>query len=214
MSCISLEFLSRAAALINSSNTSHGWRRPAHRIEFGDLLGSGSNRARLGDRLYRVNRGPQPHPSFIEVFRDAALDDRHWGVEGAGENGTEVTHITSVAINDQRPKRALSDAQLAELASPATLVAGDAPSTPGRPLRDVLEPDRRSSRGHSLRHLHVRVRDREPPGLQLARPRSEVVLRDAHHLHRNDLRNVLFELHLIDDALDRYIAPVVGRLGE
>jgi hypothetical protein len=92
--------------------------------------------------------------------------------------------------------------------------SGDAPSTPGRPLRDVLEPDRKSSRGHSLRHLHVRVRDREPPGLQLARPRSEVVLRDAHHLHRNDLRNVLFELHLIDDALDRYIAPVVGRLGE
>jgi hypothetical protein len=43
-------------------------------------------------------------------------------MEGAWENGTEVTHMTSVAINDQRPKRALSDAQLAELASPATLV--------------------------------------------------------------------------------------------
>jgi hypothetical protein len=66
--------------------------------------------------------GPQPHRGFVEVFGDAALDDGDGAMEGAWENGTEVTHMTSVAINDQRPKRALSDAQLAELASPTTLV--------------------------------------------------------------------------------------------
>ena len=30
--------------------------------------------------------GPQPHPSFIEVFGEAALDDRHGPMEGAGED--------------------------------------------------------------------------------------------------------------------------------
>jgi hypothetical protein len=30
--------------------------------------------------------GPQPHPSFIEVFGDAAVDERDRKVEGAGKD--------------------------------------------------------------------------------------------------------------------------------
>ena len=34
---------------------------------------------------------PQPHPSFIEVLGKAVLGDGHWTMEGAGEDGREVT---------------------------------------------------------------------------------------------------------------------------
>src|SRR5207237_10632302 len=69
--------------------------------------------------------------------------------------------------------------------------------------------------GASLLELQVPIRDTAPPGLQLARPSAEAVLRDSYHLHRrNDLRHVLFEVHLVHDALDRDVAPFVSRQGE
>src|SRR5262249_54096561 len=34
--------------------------------------------------------GPQPHPSFIDIFAEAAFDNRHGAVERAGEDPAEV----------------------------------------------------------------------------------------------------------------------------
>src|SRR6185312_1956548 len=66
-----------------------------------------------------------------------------------------------------------------------------------------------------LLHVRVRIRHGEPPRFQPARPVAEIVLRDAHHLHRRDDRwYVLFQVHFFEDALDRDVAPVVGRQGQ
>src|SRR5689334_7683674 len=54
-----------------------------------------------------------------------------------------------------------------------------------------------------LRRLHLEVRVRhvgEPPRLELARPRTEVVLRDAYELHGDDRRHILLVDQLIDDG--------------
>lgn len=60
--------------------------------------------------------------------------------------------------------------------------------------------------------LQVAIGNGGTPGLQLASPRAKIVLRDANHFHRrNDRRNVLLEVDLGDDVLDRDVAPVVGR---
>src|SRR6188474_1331796 len=66
-----------------------------------------------------------------------------------------------------------------------------------------------------LLHVRVRIRHGEPPRFQPARPVAEIVLRDAHHLHwRDDRWYVLFQVHFFEDALDRDVAPVVGRQGQ
>jgi hypothetical protein len=41
-----------------------------------------------GTKLRR--HGPQPHPNFIEVFRQATFDDGDGTLEGAGENRAPV----------------------------------------------------------------------------------------------------------------------------
>jgi hypothetical protein len=66
------------------------------------LIGSSRAIRLVRDRIERVAAtdftvlieggiGPEPHPSFIEVFCEAALDDRDGEVEGAGEDATEIT---------------------------------------------------------------------------------------------------------------------------
>src|SRR5689334_6765860 len=63
------------------------------------------------------------------------------------------------------------------------------------------------------RHREVLLRDvRESPVLELARPRPQVVLRDADEIHRDDLRHVLLQVHLVEDAVHRLVAPHVRRL--
>src|SRR5215216_1229963 len=55
-----------------------------------------------------------------------------------------------------------------------------------------------------IRRSHFRVllvEVGEAPHLQLARPLSEVVARDADEVHGNDRRHVLLEVHLVDDRL-------------
>ena len=46
--------------------------------------------------------GPQPHPGFIEVFREVAVDVGHREVAGAGEDRARVTVLgRSVAAPHQ-----------------------------------------------------------------------------------------------------------------
>ena len=75
----------------------------------------------------------------------------------------------------------------------------------------------RYPRSHAPPYLsfEYRIGDREPPCLQLPRPRAQVVLRNPLDIHRwKDRRDVLLEVHLLHDALNRDVAPVVSREGE
>ena len=47
--------------------------------------------------------GPQPHPSFIEVFREAAVDDGKGTVERAGEDVAKVIDATALSCPWVRP---------------------------------------------------------------------------------------------------------------
>jgi hypothetical protein len=67
-----------AAPLIGSSRAIRWVRDPIERVaatDFTVLIEGGS--------------GPQPHPSFIEFFRDAAVNDRDWALEGPAEDRTK-----------------------------------------------------------------------------------------------------------------------------
>ena len=85
----------------------------------GLALGIGTPRRPLGSQPGHAVRdhgggdgaaaiGPQPHPSFIEVFGEASLRDRYGTVAGAGARSASALMATGPSDAQARSKRAES----------------------------------------------------------------------------------------------------------